>query len=214
MGCCTTPASLEGVFDEKMAAYDLRRYRRKGPRRSTRLLLGALTSEGVEGKTLLDVGGGVGAIQHELLDAGAWAATSVEASQPYLNAARLESKRRGHAGRAWFRHGDFVELAATIEAADVVTLDRVVCCYPDLEGLIRTSAARARMVYGLVYPRDTRLVRIGFAIANLVLRLLRKQMRAFVHPVADIERSVEECGLAPRYAARAGAWQVAVYRRA
>ena len=213
MGCCTT-TPLEEVFDDNMAAYEVRRYRRKGPRRSTRLLLAALKAEGVEGKTLLDVGGGVGAIQHELLNAGASAATSVEASQPYLNAARVESTRRGHAGRARFRHGDFVELAATIEAADVVTLDRVVCCYPDAERLIRTSAARARILYGLVYPRDTRLVRIGFAVANLVLRLLRKQMRAFVHRAADLERSVEDCGLAPRYAARAGAWQVAVYRRA
>ena len=212
MACCTT-TPLEEVFDDNMAAYDLRRYRRKGPRRSTRLLLAALKAEGVEGRTLLDVGGGVGAIQHELLDAGASAATSVEASHPYLKTARVESKRRGHAGRARFRRGDFVELAATIEAADVVTLDRVVCCYPDVEGLIRTSAVRARILYGLVYPRDTRVVRVGFAVANVVLRLLRKQMRAFVHRAAHIERLVEESGLAPCYAARTGAWQVAVYRR-
>jgi 2-polyprenyl-3-methyl-5-hydroxy-6-metoxy-1,4-benzoquinol methylase len=214
MGCCATTTRVESVFNDKLAACDLRRYRKKGPKRSTRLLLDALKCEGIEGKTLLDIGGGVGAIQHELLDAGAASATSVEASAPYLKAAREESERRGHGARARFHHGDFVELAETLGAADLVTLDRVICCYPDMEALVRHSAARARVFYGLVYPRDTRLVRLGFATANLLLRLLRKPMRAFVHRADDIERLVEAGGLAVHYSACAGAWRVLVYRRA
>jgi hypothetical protein len=213
MDCCATPTRIESVFNDKLAARDLRRYRKKGPKRSTRLLLRALTAESVEGKTLLDIGGGVGAIQHELLDAGAASATSVEASAPYLAAARVESERRGHDGRAHFRHGDFVELAPTIEPADIVTLDRVICCYPDMEALVTHSAARAGVFYGLVYPRDTGLVRLGFAAVNLLLRLLRKPLRAFVHRADDVERVVNAGGLAVHYSARAGAWQVAVYRR-
>ena len=213
MGCCATTSRVESVFNDKLASHDLRRYRTKGPRRSTRLLVAALKAEGVEGKTLLDIGGGIGAIQHELLDAGAASATSVEASRPYLNAARGESKRRGHAGRVHFRHGDFVELAPAIDAADVVTLDRVICCYADVHGLVSESAARTRMLYGLVYPRDTRLVRFGVTTVNLLLRLLRKPMRAFVHRVEDVERLVEAAGLRRHYLASAGVWQVAVYQR-
>jgi magnesium-protoporphyrin O-methyltransferase len=83
MSCCATTSRVESVFNDKLASHDLRRYRRKGPRRSTRLLVAALKAEGVEGKTLLDIGGGIGAIPHELLDAGAASATSVEASRPY-----------------------------------------------------------------------------------------------------------------------------------
>jgi hypothetical protein len=213
MGCCTTTTRVESVFNEKLAACDLRRYRKKGAKRSTRLLLDALKAERVEGRTLLDIGGGVGIIQHELLDAGAASATSVEASAPYLNVAREESERRGHEGRASFRHGDFVEVAPAIEAADIVTLDRVICCYPDMEALVSRSTARARSFYGLVYPRDTRLVRLGSAIVNVVLRALRKPMRTFVHRVQDVERLVEAGGLTMHYSAHAGVWQVSVYRR-
>jgi predicted RNA methylase len=213
MACCATTTRVESVFNAKVAACDLRRYRKKGPRRSTRLLLEALKAEAVEGKTVLDIGGGVGAIQHELLDAGAASATSVEASLPYLKAAKEESARRGHRGRADFRHGDFVGLAAEIADADVVTLDRVICCYPDVQALVSRSAARARVFYGLVYPRDTRLVRLGFATVNLLLRLLRKPMRAFVHRADEVERLIEAAGLSSHRAARAGIWQVALYRR-
>jgi hypothetical protein len=213
MGCCATTTRIESVFNDKLAACDLRRYRKKGPKRSTRVLLEALKTEGIEGKTLLDIGGGIGTIQHELLDAGAASATSVEASAPYLKAAREERERRGHDGRARFHHGDFVELAGTLEAADLVTLDRVICCYPDMERLVGLSAARARVFYGLVYPRDARLVRLGFATVNLLLRALRKPMRAFVHRADDVERVIEAGGLALHYSARAGAWEVAVYRR-
>ncbi|UCC73007.1 MAG: methyltransferase domain-containing protein [Gemmatimonadota bacterium] len=82
----------------------------------------------MEGATLLDIGGGVGVIQHELLDAGARGATGVEAVPRYLAAARGEAERRGHAERVDLVLGDFVELAGAIEPADMVTLDRVICC--------------------------------------------------------------------------------------
>jgi 2-polyprenyl-3-methyl-5-hydroxy-6-metoxy-1,4-benzoquinol methylase len=211
--CCATTTRVESVFNDTMAAHDLRRYRKKGPKRSTRLLVEALKTTGVEEKTLLDIGGGIGEIQHELLDAGAAAATSVEASRPYLRAARAESKRRRHDRRARFVHGDFVELAATIEAADVVTLDRVICCYPDMERLVGLSAAHARSLYGLVYPRDAPLVRLGFAAANLILRVLRKPLRAFVHRAEDVDRLVRASGLTFHLSARAGLWEIVLYRR-
>ena len=86
------------AYDEKVAAADLRRYRKNGPRPWTRTLIEAIKAEGVAGATLLDIGGGIGVIQHELLDSGAARATSVEASSAYLSAARSESDRRGHVG--------------------------------------------------------------------------------------------------------------------
>ena len=68
----------------------------------------------MEGATFLDIGGGIGAIQHELIDAGVSHATNVDASAPYLDAAREESERRGYAGRVTYLHGDFVELAGSV----------------------------------------------------------------------------------------------------
>jgi magnesium-protoporphyrin O-methyltransferase len=209
-----TTGRYGSFYNEKRAASDLRRYREKGPIPSTRTLIEALKAEGVEGATLLDIGGGIGAIQHELLDAGATHATSVDASAPYLDAAREESARRGHGGRVTYQHGDFAELAESVPPTDIVTLDRVINVYPDWERLVRLSAVRAQRLYGLVYPRDTPPVRLVILAMNLVLRLLRKPVRASVPPVDMLEQIVRESGLSPHFSRSAGlAWQVVVYRR-
>jgi hypothetical protein len=213
-GVTTTTTSPFEAYNEKTAASDLRRYRKQGPRPWTRTLIEALKAEGVEAATLLDIGGGIGVIQHELLAAGAARVMSVEASAAYLDAAREESDRRGHGGRVTYRHGDFVELAESVPPADVVTLERVLNVYPDWERLAGLSAARARRLYGVVFPRDTRFVRLVIFGINLVLRLQRKRVRATVIPVDAIERVARENGLSPHFSARVGpAWQVAVYRR-
>jgi magnesium-protoporphyrin O-methyltransferase len=212
MTCCQQRA--EAVFDEKVAKRDLKRYRKKGLRKPTRLLVDAIKADGLEGRTALDIGGGVGAIQHEVLSAGAAGATSVETSAAYLQANREESARQGHGDRVAYHHGDFVELAPALPAADVVTLDRVVCCYPEMERLVGLSAAKARRLYGLVYPRDTRLVRFGFRIVNLMLRLRRREFRAFVHRPAAIDRAARDRGLELDLLRDGNlVWAVALYRR-
>jgi hypothetical protein len=101
-----TTSAMGSFYDEKRAVSELRKYRERGPIPSTRALIDALKTEGVEGATLLDIGGGIGAIQHELLAAGAAHATSVDASASYLDAARAESERRGLDGRVTYLHGD------------------------------------------------------------------------------------------------------------
>ena len=211
----TTTSQMGSFYDEKLAASQLRKYREKGPIPSTQTLIDALKDEGVEGATLLDIGGGIGAIQHELLAAGAAHATSVDASAHYLEAAREESIRRGLGDRVKYRHGDFVELVDSIPPADIVTLDRVINVYPDWERLVELSAARAQRFYGLVYPRNTPMVKLVILVMNLVLHLRRKSVRASIRPVDAIERIVRESGLSPHFSQSVGpAWQVAIYRRA
>jgi 2-polyprenyl-3-methyl-5-hydroxy-6-metoxy-1,4-benzoquinol methylase len=209
--CCQ---GIDTVFGERAAAHDLKRYRKRGPSRPTRRLLAELRGRGVGGATVLDIGGGIGAIQHDLLDAGAHRATSVEASAAYLRAAREEAERRGRSDRITLRHGDFTAVAGDVEPADVVTLDRVICCYPDVEALVGRSAERARRLYGLVHPRETWWTRAWVVLANLGCRLLRKPFRAYVHPVAAVDAIARGRGLA--LSARIGVgpiWQVAVYER-
>jgi Methyltransferase domain len=202
------------VFGERTAIHDLRRYRKRGPSKPTRVLLDALEREGIDGATVLDIGGGVGAIQQELLDAGARLAVGVEASGAYLRVAAEEAERRGHADRVSHRHGDFVSLADGIEPADVVTLDRVICCYPDMEALVGRSADRARRLYGLVYPRDTWWVAFAIRVTNLGMRVMRRAFRAHLHRTSAVDAVARAHGLAPKLARRAGpVWQVAVYER-
>jgi Methyltransferase domain len=208
-GATTNPFD---AYDAKVASADLREYRANGPRPWTRALIAALEIEGVHGATLLDIGGGIGAIQHELLDAGAAKATAVEASSAYLAAQREESERRDHRSAVTFLLGDFVDLAASIPAADVVTLERVLNVYPDWERLASLSAERARRLYGVVIPRDTLFVRLVIAGMNVVLRLRRKRVRAAIVPIEALERTLRERGFHRCFSENVGpAWRVILY---
>jgi magnesium-protoporphyrin O-methyltransferase len=211
---CKQCCAIESVFDQKTASNELKDYRKKGAQGSTRLLIDALKMEGVEGLTLLDIGGGVGVIQHELFKAGISAATDVDASTAYLRAAQEEAARLGNADRTAFHHGNFVDIAAELEPVDVVTLDRVICCYPDMYALVSRSAERAKKFYAVVFPHDGWLMRLGSAGANLWLRVSGNPFRAFIHPTAEVDAILESHGLKRRYHRRSGLfWQVIVYAR-
>jgi len=212
MDCCQC-SGIESQFDRREAEGKLREYRRKGPADSTRILLEALLAEGVAGATLLDIGGGIGAIPHALLEAGLRHATDVDASSAYLAIARAETDRQGHADRASFRHGNFVDLADEIAPADIVTLDRVVCCYHEMPALVGRSSAKARRLYGLVYPRDVWWVRAGAALINLLRRLRRTSFRAYVHSPAAIDAVLRRQRLERQTLRRTIIWEVATYRR-
>jgi len=214
MGACCCQG-VDEMFGERAARHDLRRYRRRGPSKPTRVLLEALRREGVERASVLDVGGGIGAIQLELLDAGVDRVTSVDASAAYLRAAKEEAARRGNADRITYHAGDFVAVADRIEPADVVTLDRVICCYPDMEALVGRSAEHARRLYGVVYPRDAWWIRLGFLGLNLGMRLRRRAFRVHLHRMDLVDAVARGRGLTPKLRRRVGpVWQVAVYARA
>jgi hypothetical protein len=212
MTCCQCQGA-ESVFSGWYVSRELRSYRRKGPRRTTRMLIDALEAEDVEGATLLDIGGGVGAIQHELLRQGLSSATAADAASAYLEAASREAERQGHADRVQYRHGDFVQLADEFERADVVTLDRVICCYHDMRSLVERSVGKAVRLYGLVYPRDVWWTRLGNRLLNLFLWLTRNPFRVFVHSEAVVDGIVRTAGFELRYRRLTPSWQVVLYER-
>ena len=202
------------IFDRRSAEADLDRYQRHGPDATTDMLLRMIRERGVQGASLLDVGGGIGVIDHELLRAGAGHAVLVDASPPALAAARSEARRRGVLERLDFVDGDFVAGASSIDSADIVTLDRVVCCYPDVESLVRLSAARARAVYGLVLPRDRLILRWGLSLLNLWFRLRGIGYRSFVHSNERVDLIIAEAGLRPVHEDGTFVWRVVLYDRA
>jgi SAM-dependent methyltransferase len=201
------------LFGDSMARHELKRYRRRGPSRTTRLLLEGLRRHELEGFELLDIGGGVGALQHELLESGARAAVAVDASPAYLAAAETEARRRGLEGRVTYRYGDAVELADDLPQVDVVTLDRVLCCYPDMPALVAASVGRTRNLYGLVFPRESWWVRIGVTAINLMEWARRKAFRVYLHGVSRIEDETARHGLETAYRRRTWLWEVRVFRR-
>jgi 2-polyprenyl-3-methyl-5-hydroxy-6-metoxy-1,4-benzoquinol methylase len=210
---CPHCQGADKLFSNDRANQDLREYRSHGPGKTTRLLIDALKSAGIKGLTLLDIGGGVGVIQHELLKNEVSSATAVDASSAYLQTAQQEAKRQGHADRVTYHHGDFVELAPQLPQADIVTLEKVLCCYPDLGALVNLSSGRARKFYGVVFPRDTWWMKIGGRLINLIFQLQRNPFRFFVHRTEEIEALLRANGLERRYYDRTIFWQVAVYGR-
>jgi len=154
MPCCTGPCPAAAHFDPRVADRDLRRYQRHGPDLSTRLLLSELQRWPLQGLHLLDVGSGIGVIPLELAAAGLACVTLADASPAYLEAARRHLASREPSRPAQFVLGDFAATAASLPDADIVTLDRVVCCYPDVEALLRGAAARARRMVAFTYHPD------------------------------------------------------------
>jgi 2-polyprenyl-3-methyl-5-hydroxy-6-metoxy-1,4-benzoquinol methylase len=208
-GCCQ-PGGYERLFGAKQAGLDARRYRKRGLGGTSRRLVEL--SGDVSGATVLEVGGGVGAIELELLAAGADRATNVELSGEYEDEAEKLLAERGLTERVDRRVGDFV--AELVEPHDVVVMHRVVCCYPDVDRLVGLAAAHTRRRLVLTYPREWPWTRAGVAAINMFLRISGSDFRAFVHPVARMKAAAQLEGL--RLERREGhglIWENAAYER-
>ena len=210
---CPQCQGVERMFDSGVATRELAEYHRRGPHQTTRLLIDSLDKAGVAGLSLMDIGGGVGVIQHELFKAGVRQATAVDASSAYLRVARQEAERLGLAEKVTYRHGDFVTLADSIPPSDVVTLERVICCYPDMRRLVGLSSARAQKYYGVVFPRDAWWLKAGAGVMNAIQKLRRFPFLFYVHPTAEIEAIINGNGLSRRYYRATSIWQVILYAR-
>jgi magnesium-protoporphyrin O-methyltransferase len=138
----------------------------------------------------------------------------VDASAAYLAASKQEAERRGLEETITYHHGDFVELAPTLAPADVVTLDRVICCYPDVERLVASSAAKARHLYGLVFPRERFVTHAGTSLANTWFRLRGSAFRTYLHPREQVESILHRCGFRRTSLADSFLWHVATFARA
>jgi magnesium-protoporphyrin O-methyltransferase len=202
-GCCST--DYRRFFNRKFAQRDLERYRRRGLTGTEQDLV--TMCRNVEGATVLEVGGGIGALQVALLDAGAAAATNIELSGGYEEAAAELL-----AGRPVERRvGDFVE--ADVPAHDVVVMHRVVCCYPDVDALVGAAAAHARRRLALTFPQERPWIGWGLQLVNLWLRLSRCGFRTYHHSFTRIASAADGMRLEQRRP-RGLLWESAVFVRA
>lgn len=208
--CCQV---TDRAFGDKDARDDLQDYQRHGPARQTRAILSAVRGLGLKNATLLDIGGGVGTIHHELLKDVVRSATHVDASSAYLREAEAESARLGHADRVQFVHADFTDVAADLPSADIVTLDRVVCCYPDFARLLGAAAGRSQRALAMTYPRDSWFLRLGLKTINAFQRLRRDPFRVFLHPVEEMDRVLRAHGLRRVALKRLFIWEMGMYSR-
>jgi len=211
---CPHCLRIEHHFDAAKVKQEVQQYHEHGSLDTTCTLADALKAEGIQNMTLLDIGGGVGSLQYELLQAGVGQVTSVEASSAYLKAAKEEAERQNVIENIQFIHGDFVRLSASIPKADIVTLDRVICCFDDMPALVNTSAARAVKFYGLVYPSATWWQRLGNLPARLRAWFKPDTFPMFYHDPKLVDATVQAHGLKPCFEQHAAGWQVVLYKRA
>ena len=208
--CCEI---TDNAFSSEEAKSELKRYRRKGPANQTKLILSAIHSLGLKNADLLDIGGGIGVIHHELLGEVAAKAIHVDASSAYLNEARKEASQRGHGNLVQFIHADFTDAAPDIPPVDIVTLDRVVCCYPDFRRLLTAAAEHGRHAIAMTYPRETWYLRLALRVLNFVQRLRRDPFRVFLHPVSEMDSLLERKGFKRVTLRRLFVWEMALYQR-
>ncbi len=206
-GACCGSSACSDFFGERVARRDLRSYLRRGLQGDARTLAGWALEAGVEGVEVLDVGGGVGAIQAELLRSGAARGTVVEVVPAYEPFARSLVESVGVAERSRFVLADLARAPGAVEPADVVVLRRVVCCSPYGPLLLGAAARLTRRILVASYPRRTRAARAAASLQNAVLALLRRRFRVYVHDPAALQAAASEAGLAPARHRRGLVWE-------
>jgi magnesium-protoporphyrin O-methyltransferase len=206
-GCC----SVARYFDAAIAQRDLKAYRTTGPDERVRRLLDLLRTAGVNGKSLLDVGSGIGIVSFELLKSGIGHAVLADASPACLEAARTYARDAGLIDRVKFVPGDFVDTAAAVPTADVVVLDRVVCCYPNWQPLLSAAMSRSQALLALTYPKSRLDVRLWIGLENLIRRVNGNPFRAFVHSPVMMDAALRAAGWTRITRNATVVWQIDLY---
>ncbi|MDX1686782.1 MAG: methyltransferase domain-containing protein [Candidatus Promineifilaceae bacterium] len=211
--CCHSQ-EYEAIFDTERAARDAARYREQGLKSTAQQIVTLLRKRDIDGHSLLEVGGGIGDMQIELLRAGVARAVNVELSPAYEEAASRLLEDAGMEGRVERHVTDFVEAAGDLQDADIVVMNMVVCCYPDMERLVRAAAGKARRYLAISFPRDLWLLSYLMPwVINLRSRLKGSDFRFFVHPPPKILATATAAGLRVEHQERGWLRRVALFSR-
>ncbi|MGB5237451.1 MAG: class I SAM-dependent methyltransferase [Flavobacteriaceae bacterium] len=207
--CC----GADVFFDEKTAEKQYSQYLKKGPGRVTARMIDQLSTIQVHNRSLLDIGGGIGALQWWFLREGGKETKAVDASSDYLNKAKAHASKNGWADRTSFIFGDFAEIYMELEQSDIVTLDKVVCCYPDYQQILNAVCHQSMELISISYPMDGILSRIVASVGVISARWKTKSFRPYIHPVNKMREVFEEKGFSRVAHSLTFPWHVETYRR-
>jgi magnesium-protoporphyrin O-methyltransferase len=188
-------------------------YLSSGPKKNTLPLLSTMEEIDVLGKSILDIGGGVGAITFELFKRGIDTAQHVDISKAYSIVFQEEAENRGLRQRIQCFSGDFVRLHNEIHGSDIVVLDKVICCYQHFEPLVRLASEKAGTWIAFSVPRDVWWVRIYDAFENKFRAWKGKPFPTYVHSTRRIDEILREEGFLPFHNSHNREWLIAVYQR-
>lgn len=214
MACCSSE-SCQGTnkFFSRWSKTYAKRFKRKGLEKVQRYLLESIQQGPLSTKEILDIGCGVGSLHLTLLREGAAMATGVDISEGMLDHAKKLAAEMGFQEKTRYVLGDFVEKASEIPEGDITLLDKVVCCYENLDALIEASTARTRSLYGLTHPRNNFLMKGVFKTQIFFSKLFRTKFRPFWHDWARMREMVIARGFRPVFERPTIAWQIMVFQR-
>jgi magnesium-protoporphyrin O-methyltransferase len=207
MDCCDVNG-LNRIFRGKPVRWERRRFLKRGPNRRQQGFFTGLTPAG---RTMLDLGCGVGGLGFTALRQGAVSATFVDISRAYLAAAREVAAELALTDESSFLAGD--ALALELPRADLVTLDRVVCCHPQGPILLAKAARLSGGALAFSYPLPRWYMRLGRGLGNGVLRLFGHPFRFYVHAEEKLLAAATSAGHELARSQRFGVWQLRVYRK-
>jgi ubiquinone/menaquinone biosynthesis C-methylase UbiE len=210
---CAHCCDINKIFNDKTAKKELKRYNKKGPTGTTKAILKALSNIPKKNRTLLDIGGGVGVIQWEFLKEGAQHTTDVDASKGYLNMARSLARELKYEDKATFLEGDFNDLTDQLGTYDFVTLDRVICCYPDYSLILKNSLSKAKEYIVLSYPISNFITRALNKFPRLYFYFKKSAFKTYIHPSKKIEGLIKDQGFEAIHRSIKFPWHIQVYKR-
>lgn len=213
MACACGGNGCDSFFGERFARRTLRRYLAKGLGGDELLIADWATEQGLDGCAVLEVGGGVGALQTELLRRGAAAGVVVDVVPAFEPFARELACDAGVAERSSWVLADLAEEPDAVDAADLVALRRVVCCSPYGPALLGAASRLTRRALFASYPRYTRPARVAARLQNVIFAMLRREFRVFVHRPADLDAAAADRGLVRAQTHRGLVWETAAYTR-
>ena len=211
-GCCDS-RGCDRLFGARFAKRMATRYRKRGLDKTAQTIVEMVAQGGVQGATVLEIGGGVGEIQLELLRRGAASATNLELSPGYEPEAAALIEDAGLGGRVHRRLIDIATDPAAVEPADIVVLHRVVCCYPDVAKLLGAAADHARSQLVFSHPPRNAVSRAVVGTQNLLFRAVGREFRTFAHSPDAMLAVLAEHGLQLSAAHSGRMWQVAAVSR-
>ncbi|MHB8614198.1 MAG: methyltransferase domain-containing protein [Candidatus Dormibacteraceae bacterium] len=212
MSDCCTPTGDRQIFSEKNARAEARRYRRKGLDATSRRIGDLLKERGVEGKTLLEVGA-ASERSRSNCSRRVFPAVNVELAPTYEDAASDLLHEVGFADHVERRVMDFADAGTEVETADIVVMNRVICCYPDMPKLASAAAERTREVLVMSFPNRRWWTRLGLTLANFGFRVVGMEFRVFLHPPELIQAAVQQHRFRTMFNERGLLWQVNAFER-
>ena len=211
MSCCCPHSRSANRFFSLFARRYRKRFERKGFEASQKQLLTGIGEAGFENARILEIGSGVGHLHQTLLEQGAASATGIDLATEMIRDARDWARVRGLEDRVEYLEGDFMDMLDRVAEADVTVLDKVVCCYPDADGLVHRSLEKTRRVYALTYPRWRWITRVGVLVGATMMKLLRSDFRPYVHDPRQVEAWVREAGFEKQTESTTFLWLTQVY---